>query len=254
MRTCFWLCLAMGWCAADGQAVDWKAYRPQGCVSDFAGVIDPGSKSQLEEYCGSVEHATGIRIVLVTLPSLEGEPVEAVARALFEAWRDPHKPGDRRIMLLLATGDRLPWAVAGGGAGPAASGIQGRIFREIRPALRRQDYNEALRAAAETIGEAAARASHVKLAASLPRRLRWSLWEAMPWPVVIGGVVILAWLMWAGAPAGYGGFGGRGLLPGLIRRSAMRRSTWGSRGSGGFGGYDSGDTFGGFGGGACNDW
>jgi hypothetical protein len=66
--------------------------------------------------------------------------------------------------------------------------------------------------------------------------------------------LILIWLIRAGNPAGYGGLGGHGLLPGLVRRSTMKRSTWGSRGNGGFGGFDSGDASGGFGGGACSDW
>jgi len=40
----------LGLFASAGSAVDWKALKPQGYVSDFAGVIDPASKSQLEAY------------------------------------------------------------------------------------------------------------------------------------------------------------------------------------------------------------
>ncbi|MBZ5617704.1 MAG: TPM domain-containing protein [Acidobacteriia bacterium] len=256
-----WLRLGVvaGFCASSGWAVDWKALRPQGYVSDFAGVIDAGAKSELENYCGQVERSTGVRISLVTISSLEGEPVADVGRTIFQAWGEgpnvalPNK--DERVMLILTVADRRDWVATGAGLKPELTdGLAGSILRETRLALRKKDYGEAMRAAAETIGSAAARARKVTLAARISRRIRWSLSDSIPWAAVAGGLLILVWLMRAGNPAGYGGLGGRGLLPGLIGRGAMRRSTWGSRGSGGFGGFDSGDASGGFGGGACRDW
>jgi uncharacterized protein len=117
-----------------------------------------------------------------------------------------------------------------------------------------------MRAAASTIGDAIAAAKHVTLDASLPRRVQPSVRYSIPWPLILGGVFLLLWLVRAaGGPPGYGG-GGGGFLPGLILGGLMGRSTWGSRGSGGFGGFDSGDGFGGFGGGdsggggASSDW
>jgi uncharacterized protein len=235
--------------------VDWKELRPQGFVSDYAGVIAAAAKPQLEQYCGEVEHATGTRILLLTLGSLQNEPLEDVARTIFEAWRKPGAPRDQRVLVLLVIGDRRHYAAIGSGLNPkVANGLSQRVFRQMRPALRRQDYTDALRAAAETVGMAAAEGAHVRLATRLARRNRGSLLEDVPWPAVIGGVLIVIVLIWVGSPAGYGGFGGRGLLPALFHRHPTRRSTWGSRGSGGFGGYDSGDAFGGFGGAGCNDW
>jgi uncharacterized protein len=245
-------------CASSGWAVDWKALKPQGFVSDFAGVVDPGTKLELESYCGRVEQSTGVRISLVTLSSLEGEPVADVARAIFLAWAElPANPArqDQRVMLILTVQDRRDWVETGHELPPAlASGLATNILRETRLALRKRDYSEALRAAAETVGSAAAKARNVTLAAPIRRRVRWSLSDSIPWVAVAGGLGMLVVLIFAGNPSGYGGLAGRGLLPGLIRRHAMRRSSWGSRSSGGFGGYDSGDASGGFGGGCCRDW
>jgi uncharacterized protein len=236
--------------AAAASAVDWQSYRRQGCVNDFAGVIDATSKTQIEHYCSAVQRATGVDIVLIALNSVEGEPVDEVARAFFRGWRDPAKPQDRRVLLLLAVANRLQYATASDGLQP----LSADVIREIRPALRRHDYNEAFRAAAETVGDAAARSAHAKIPIRLPRSLRYSFLHAISWPAVAGAAVILAALIWFGAPAGYGGFGGRGILPLVFRRRSMRRSSWGSRGSGGFGGYDSGDSTAGLGGAACHDW
>jgi uncharacterized protein len=134
------------------------------------------------------------------------------------------------------------------------------ILAEMRPALRQQRYGEALMAAAETIGQTAAKARNVKLEAKLPRKVEHHVSDWLPWPVLIGGAALLFWLLTSGGPRGYSGWGGGGFLPWLILGNIMGRSSWGGRSSGGFGGYDSGDSFGGFGGGdfggggASGDW
>ena len=256
MTKCLRLAAVAATCASVGWAVDWKALRPHGYVSDYAGVVDSLSRRDLEQYCRHVEQVTGTRISLVTLSSLENEPLDAVAKAIFQAW-GPNAPGapDRRVMLLLAVNDRRDWVELGHDI-PAAvsSGLPDRILRETRAALRKQQYGEALRAAADVIGTASAQARHVTLTAPLARRIHWSPGASIPWIMLAGAVVLLIWLTASGNPAGYGGLGGRGLIPALLNRSPLCRSTWGSRSGGGFGGFDSGDASGGFGGGSCRDW
>src|SRR5260370_14223767 len=75
----------LGLFASAGLAVDWKALKPQGYVSDFANVIDPASKSQLEAYCAAVERSTGAQIALVTINTLEAEPIDDVANTIYRA-------------------------------------------------------------------------------------------------------------------------------------------------------------------------
>ncbi len=243
-----------GVCACATWAVDWTALRPQGYVNDYAGVVDSGTRSELEQYCAQIERTTGADIGLVTLGSLQGEPVADVAATIFRAW-GPEGGRSHRIMVLLAIAESRDWIVMGPDLNPAVThGLAADVRRETRPALRRKDYGEALRAAAETIGIAAEKARNLSARARLARRIRWTIIDSIPWAVLIGAVLIAVCLIFAGSPAGYGGFGSRGFLPGLLPRRRMLRSTWGSRGSGGFGGFDSGDSSGGFGAGACRDW
>src|ERR1700719_1628611 len=82
-------------------AVDWKALKPEGYVSDFAHVIDAQSKAALEQYCARVEQASGAQMALVTIPTLEGEPIEDVANTIFRAWGVGQKGKNEGIMLLL---------------------------------------------------------------------------------------------------------------------------------------------------------
>ncbi len=197
----------------------------------------------------------------MTIPSLEGEPIEDVANTIFRAWGVGQKGKNEGILLLLAVDDRRSRMEVGYGLEPIMpDGFVGSVLREMRPALRQQQYGEAMMAAAEVIGTTIAKSKNVSLTAQLPRRVRPTTNDSIPWPLIIGGIFLLIWLSKRGGPRGYGGGGGGGFLPGLILGSGMSRDSWGGRGSGGFGGSDSGGGFGGFGGGdsggggASSDW
>jgi len=262
-----WLRLgvALALSASAGWAVDWKTRypKPEGYVSDFAHVIDDASRSRLEAYAASVEQSTGAQMAFVTIPSLEGEPIEDVANTIFRAWGVGQKGKNEGIMLLLSIGDHRSRLEVGYGLEPILpDGLDGDILREMRPALRQNDFGDAMIAAAGTIGSAIAKAKNVQVQARPPqRRTRPAVSDRIPWPMIIGGIFLLSLLARAGGPRGFGGGGGLGVLPWLILGNMMGgRGSIGSRGSGGFGGFDSGDGFGGFGGGdsggggASSDW
>ena len=252
--------------AASSWAVDWKARypKPEGYVSDFAHVIDATSKNQIEAYAASVEQATGAQMSFVTIPSLEGEPVEDVANSIFRAWGVGEKGKDNGIMLLLSIADRKSRLEVGYGIEPILpDGMAGAVLRDMRPALRQGDYGDAFSAAARTIGATLAQAKNVQITAQPPKvRHPEETTDHVNWGLIIG-LVVLVWLFsHASGPRGSGGGGGTGVLPWLILGNLLGggRSSYGGRGSGGFGGFDSGDGFGGFGGGdsggggASSDW
>ncbi len=260
MTTWLRLGFVLAVCGSAGWAVDWKALQPQGYVSDFAGVVSPEAKSQLEAYCTAVEQSTGAQMALVTVGTLEGEPVDAVANTIFRAWGVGQKGKNEGILLLLAVNDHRSRLEVGYGLEPILpDGLDGNILRQMRPALRQSDYGDALMAAAQTIGNAIGQAKHVTIQATLPRHYQPGTGDSIPWPMILGGVFLLLLLLRSGG-RGYGGGGGGGLLAGMILGNVLGRSSWGGRGSGGFGGSDSGDGFGGFGGGdsggggASSDW
>lgn len=248
--------------ASAGWSVDWAAYKPEGFVSDFAKVIDPESRAQLERYAGTVQRVSGVQLAFVTVPSLEGEPIEDVANAIARAWGVGQRGKNEGILLLLSIQDRRSRMEIGYGLEPILpDGLSGSVLREMRPALRQQQYGQALIAAAHTIGDTIATAKNVSIGDRPARRIQPTSTDWLPWPIILGAFLLFAWLMRSGRPRGYSGRRGGGILPALILGNLMGRSTWGSRGSGGFGGYDSGDGgFGGFGGGdfggggASSDW
>src|SRR5712692_4452530 len=157
-------CAALLYLAVLAFAVDWKALKPEGYVSDFARVVDASSKQALEQYCARVEQVTGAQMALVTIPTLEGEPVEDVANTIFRAWGVGHKGKDEGILLLLVIRDRRSRLEVGYGLEPILpDGLDGSILREMKPALQGKQYGEAMMAAAQTIGSTIAQAKNVSL-------------------------------------------------------------------------------------------
>ncbi len=228
-------------------ALDPNSLKPQGYVSDFARVLDPQSRAQLEAYCGRVEQATGVQMALVTLDSLDGEPVEDFTNTLYRKWGVGKKGKDEGIMLLLAIKDRSDRIEVGYGLEPILpDGFAGGVLREARPLLRQGAYGAAMFAAAEQMGSRIAAAKGVSLDFALrPLQPTGRARPGLPLPVIVIGIILLLLLMRGG---------GGGFLSGLLLGNLLGRGRGGSGwGGGGFGGYDSGGGggggFGGFGGG-----
>jgi uncharacterized protein len=258
----FLLCAAL--VAAPLWAADWKALKPQGYLSDFAGVVDTPSKAALENYAGEVERSTGAQMAFVTVKTLDGEPIEDVANDLFHAWGIGQKNKDNGVLFLLVTGDRRSRLEVGHGLEPILpDSLDGMVLVQMRPALRAGQYGEALLTAAQTIGTIIAKDKGVAINAPLPpRQTRESPVHTVPWPLVIGGIFLL-FLMFRRGGGGSGGSFLTGMLLGNLMGGMGRRDYggYGGRSGGGFGGGDSGGGgFGGFGGGdsggggASSDW
>jgi len=232
-------------------ALDLKSLKPQGYVSDFAQVLDPAARAQLEAYCGQVERSTGAQIAIVTIKSLDGNPIEEVSNDLFRQWGVGKKGKDEGIMLLLAVNDHRDRIEVGYGLEPILpDGFDGSILRSIRPLLQRNAYGPALIAAAEQMGAEIARAKGAAPPGAGPRPRARTAPErrGIPWPVIVIGIFVLLFFLRSG------GGGGTGFLTGMILGNLLGRGGGGGGwGGGGFGGYDSGGGggggFGGFGGG-----
>ena len=256
MRFSLRLCAGLLCLLVPALAVDWKALKPQGYVSDFAGVVDPESKAAIESYATAVKQATGAELAFVTVQSVEGEPIEDVANDLFRTWGIGRKGEDDGALLLLATRDHKSRLEVGGGLGGAVpDGMAGLLLDDMRPALRQNQYGPALLMAAERLGSTIAQSKGVSIAAPTVRvPVQRGVPDSIPWPAILFGIFILLLLFRRGGgsrPGGWGGGGGgfwTGLLLSQLLNSGGRGYSGGGRDGGGFGGYDSGGSGGGFGG------
>lgn len=118
--------------------------KPQGWVSDFAGILSGESKSQLTALIAETEKATGAEIAVVTVTSLEGMSIEEYAVKLFAAWGIGKKGKDNGVLLLVAPNERKVKIEVGYGLEPIITdGRAGEIIREtILPFFKAGDYNQ----------------------------------------------------------------------------------------------------------------
>jgi uncharacterized protein len=244
-------------------ALDLNSLKPQGYISDFAHVLDAQSRAQLEAYCGRVEQATGVQMAIVTIDTLDDQPIEDVSNTLYRKWGVGKKGKDEGIMLLAAIKDHKDRIEVGYGLEPILpDGFVGSVLREARPLLRQGAYGQALFAAAEEMGTRIAAAKGVTLDFSLRpvhRRVAPQRGNGLPWPVIVLGIIALLFFL---RRSGGGGGGVGGFLTGMFLGNLLGRgggSSWGGGGgfggggggSGGFGGFGGGDSGGG---GASGDW
>ncbi|MEO7143508.1 MAG: TPM domain-containing protein [Bryobacteraceae bacterium] len=228
--------------APTAPALDTAKLKPQGYVSDFAHALDPGARAKLERYCYVIEQSTGAQIALVTVDTLDGEPIEDAANRLYREWGVGKKQTNEGMLLLFAIKDHKDRAEVGYGLEPIApDGYVGGVLRSIQPELRAGQYAEAFAGALQQIGGHIAQAKGVTLSDAPVSRASPSQRQSLPWPFIVIGLVILLFLLSSG--------GGRGFLAGMILGNLFGGGRGGFGGGGFGGGGGGGGGFGGFGGG-----
>src|SRR5580704_14547900 len=125
---------------------------PTNYVNDFANVLSPGTLASLNALCAQVDRQAHAQIAVVTVKSLDGEPIENFATALEDKWKVGKKGTDRGLLLILATNDRKYRVEVGYGLeGILPDGRVGDIGRQIVPYLQQSNYDAAVTLAVQQI-------------------------------------------------------------------------------------------------------
>ncbi|NLZ18247.1 MAG: TPM domain-containing protein [Desulfobulbaceae bacterium] len=116
----------------------------QGRVNDLAQILVPATRQLLEESLARLEQEDSTQIVVLTVPSLDGDNLETFSLRVFEQWRLGQKDKDNGALLLIAVQDRKIRIEVGYGLEDRLTDLlSGRIIRnEIAPAFRQGDYNQ----------------------------------------------------------------------------------------------------------------
>jgi uncharacterized protein len=232
--------------------------KPTDYVSDFAGVLSPQTKQEVDLLCGQVDHQAHAQIAVVTIKTLDDQPIQDFSVQLWDAWKIGQK--DRGVLILLAVQDHKRWITTGYGLEAILPDSRvGDIGRQMVPYLRSGDYDDAVSVAVGQISQIIAKDAGVTLRQPLQRRgppqqqaIRLSLGQLIIFCVVIFLVILFL--------ARAGGSGLIGFLLGMFLGGGGRGGWGGGGGSGGGGGDGGGSGFGGFGGGstggggAGGDW
>ncbi|MGB9029293.1 MAG: TPM domain-containing protein, partial [Acidobacteriaceae bacterium] len=187
---------------------------PTDYVSDDAHVMSAQAIDQLNHLCGEVDHEAHAQIAVVTIETLNGEPIDQYTVELEEAWKVGPKGSDRGVIVLVAVKDRHYRVEVGYGLeGILPDGKVGDIGRQMVPMLRNNDFDGATTLAVDEISQIIAQDAGVKL----QPLTRWGAAQQPPHASVgqiIGGVIFLIlifiFVVWAG------GSGVLGLLLGMF--------------------------------------
>src|SRR5262245_27857624 len=145
-----------------------------GHVNDFANVIDPQTKQQLETILSNFEKITGTQIAAVIVQSMDGRPVEDYANELYRTWGIGAKSGenkDKGALLIVALQDRKTRLEVGYGLeGDLPDGLAGEIIRRMRPELQQGRDSEAMTTGVRTLLDTLAEKWNINIAGIEDRR------------------------------------------------------------------------------------
>ena len=202
-------------------------------VHDQAQMLDDGTTEKLRRLLLKVDKKSGVQIGVLTVESLDGDPIEDASIRTAEVWKLGDKKTDSGVLIMIAKAERKIRIEVGQGLEGDLTDLESReiIERVMAPYFRQGRTSDGIAqgvlAVISKVAPAALDGENVVTA----RRSRSV--QLNPFVVLI---VIVAWF----------------ILAAFSRRrgvSHIRSGNWGGGGFGGFGGGSSGGFGGGFGGG-----
>lgn len=104
----------------------------KGHVNDYAAMLNPASRRQLEAVLAEFEQQESTQIVVLTISSLEGDALEDFSIRVAESWKIGQSGGDNGAILLIAKNDRkIRIEVGYGLEGSLTDLVSGRIIRDV---------------------------------------------------------------------------------------------------------------------------
>jgi uncharacterized protein len=247
-------------CALPALAADPSFPELTGRVVDDAGLLSGTDKAQLEADLKALEDKSSDQVVVVTVPSLQGYPVEEYGYRLGRHWGIGTAKLNNGVLLIVAPNERKVRIEVGRGLEPILTDALSKIIIEngILPNFRTGDYAAGIKDGVRDItlaltGDAAELEERAKARPDADD-------PAIDWIMVIFWTIIILyfiWVLWQSTrpPGIRGRRSGPVFVPGPGWDSG--RDSW-SNGSGGFSGGGGGGFSGGGGsfggGGASGGW
>ena len=127
--------------------------NPTGFVTDTAQMLTTEERQSLETSLRRLKTEIGNEVAIVTIPSLEGEPIEDYAVKLFAQWGIGQEEKDNGLLILVAKDDRAMRIEVGYGLeGMLNDAKAGRIIRDVMaPRFQEEQYGAGLADAVHAI-------------------------------------------------------------------------------------------------------
>jgi len=140
-RFLFLVILAFLLCPISANAFDLP--KLEGHVNDYASMISPQARAELERELKAFEQTDSTQIVILTVPSLDGYPIEEFGIKVAEAWKIGQKGKDNGVIFIAAKQDRKVRIEVGRGLeGKLTDLMAGRIIDlVVKPRFKRGDFD-----------------------------------------------------------------------------------------------------------------
>jgi uncharacterized protein len=124
-----------------------------GRVVDLAGLLTESEKQAIDQKLAAFEKKTGAQIAVLTIPSLEGEPLEDFSMRVVETWKLGGAERDDGVLLLVARDDRKMRLEVGYGLEDKLTDLaSGRILDHVmRPLFREGKFGPGITAGVDAI-------------------------------------------------------------------------------------------------------
>jgi len=127
--------------AAPAAALDVPPLK--GYVNDYANMISASARTKIEAELKAFEQSDSTQVVILTIPSLEGEVLEEYSIKVGETWKIGQKGKDNGIIFLVSNKDRkIRIEVGRGLEGKLTDMTAGRIIDlVVKPRFKRGDFD-----------------------------------------------------------------------------------------------------------------
>ena len=124
-----------------------------GRINDSAGLLSPAAVTALEQKLTAFERDQSTQIVVLTIPTLQGDDIAQFAIRVADTWKIGQKGKDNGVLLILAQAERKVRIEVGMGLQGVLPDITaGRIIRELmRPHLKTGDFDRGVSAGVDGI-------------------------------------------------------------------------------------------------------
>lgn len=106
MRTLHWMLALMVFVAPFFARAEFQVPELTGPVVDQAHILDRGTEQKIEAALRYLHEQGGSQITVLTVPSLEGLPIEQASIKVTDAWKLGTAKGDNGVLLLVAPKER----------------------------------------------------------------------------------------------------------------------------------------------------
>src|SRR5271156_5119246 len=222
-----------------GDVIDVPA-KPTGYVNDYARVLSPAARAQLEALCTEVNDKAKAQIFVVIVPSLGDRAVEDYSLDVATKWGVGPKQTSSGVLIFLAVNDHKYWTQIGYGLEPILpDGKVGGFGREMVPYLRQGNYDAGVALVTRRIADVIAQDRGIKLTGAPPPPPRTGNSGEGNASGLLGlfilgiFIFILYSIMSRGGGSGRGRGGGSGWGGGPLIASGIGGGGWGGGGGGG---------------------